>query len=232
MPGEEAHREARAEAAGAAGTLLGARARDAAEDQPVEAGARVEAEGACEARVDDGGDALDRERRLGDVRREEDAAAARRRGGERGVLGGAGKVAVEDADVEGLARRLHRLHGLPRPTNLEGARKEDEDVSSRAVRQGGPHGRRDAGIEGPRVDLVRMTDLHGEGAPGDADDRRRSALVREERGDGTRIEGGGGDEHQEVLAERCADLAEHREREVRVAAPLVELVEHHACNAW
>ncbi len=228
VPGEEAKREARAEAAGAAGALLGARARNAAEDQPVEAGARVEAEGAREARVDDRGDALDRERRFGDVRREDDAAVAGRRGCERGVLGGAGKVAVEDADVEGL---VHRLHGLARPADLEGAREEDEDVSSRALRQGGPHGRRDAGLEGPRVGLVRVPDLDGEGAPGDAHDRRRAARVREERGDGIRIERGGGDEKQEVLAEGRADLAEHREGEVRVAAPLVELVEHHARDA-
>ena len=222
--GEETDREAGAEAAGAAGPLLCARARDAAEDEPVEPGAGVEAEGPPEARVDDRRDPLDGEGGLGDVRRENDAAASVLRRRERRVLGGARKVAVEDADVEVGPEGLDHLS---RPADLGRAREKDEDVSGRALAKGRRDGRGDAYLQRSRVAVGGVPDLDRERAARDRDDGRRAVRVGEEPGDGPRVESGGSDDQEEVGAKRGADLSEHRETEVRVPAPLVELVEHH-----
>ena len=128
------------------------------------------------------------------------------------------------SSIDSTASRARRISKAPgRKTRTSPRGPSDE---------GGPHGRRDAGLERPRVG-VRPTcrTSTGKGRPGTLTTGRRTARVREERGDGARVERGGGDEKQEVLAEGRADLAEHREGEVRVAAPLVELVEHHARDA-
>ena len=125
--------------------------------------------------------------------------------------------------IASTATRARRISDAPgRKTSV---------VARRALDRGGPHSRSDAGLERPGVAVRRVPDLDREGAAGDTQDRRRAALVGEERGHRAGVERGGRDEDEQVLAERRADLAEHREGEVGVAASLVELVEHHAGDA-
>ena len=88
-----------------------------------------------------------------------------------------------------------------------------------------------ASLEGARVRVPLVTDLDRKGAAGNGDDGRGPPGVPEERGDGAGVESRGGDDEEEVLSERRADLPEHREGEVGVAAPLVKLVQHHAGDA-
>src|SRR5205814_425779 len=46
-----------------------------------------------------------------------------------------------------------------------------------------------------------------------------------------RIERRGHDDEHQVIADRLADFAEHRDRQIRVDAALVELIEDHAADA-
>jgi hypothetical protein len=70
---------ARLRAAGAAGALLGGGARDRRDNERLHRRARIETLGFLEARVDHVDDAVDRQRRLGDVGGEHDLARAGRR---------------------------------------------------------------------------------------------------------------------------------------------------------
>ena len=74
----EAEAGAGGDAAGAAGALAGGRARHRRHDQRLHAGARVVAVLLAEAGVDDVHDAVDRQRRLRDVRRQHHLAARAR----------------------------------------------------------------------------------------------------------------------------------------------------------
>ena len=223
--GEEPEREAGAEAPGASGPLVGARARDSTEEKPVEARTRVEPERSREAGVDDGADPVDRQRGLGDVRREDDAPAPLGRGRERRILRGEGEVAVKDPEVEARVERRDRLAS---PADLGRSGEEGEDVPRRRFGEGRRDGRSDPDLEGTGIGTGRVPHLDRERTARHGKDRGRALPVGEEPRDGLRVERCGGDEEEEVLAQSRPDLAEHREAEVGVAAPLVELVEHHA----
>src|SRR5258706_363979 len=108
------------------GALLRGGARDARELEAVETDGRVVAQDAREARVDDRGDAFDRDGGLGDVRREDDLAAVGGPGD--GVLLVGGEIAVEVEEREPLAIR-ERGQRLVRAPGLPDAREEREDVA-------------------------------------------------------------------------------------------------------
>jgi len=121
----EADAAAGREAARPPGALVGGGAADRLHAEHVDPVARVEPRDAREARVDHGGDALDRERGLGDVGREHDATA--RPGPERPLLCLERLVAVQRDDVE-RPRRGDRRERLGGAAHLGRARQEDEDV--------------------------------------------------------------------------------------------------------
>src|SRR6185503_20456864 len=87
-------------AARAACALLGRGSRDALRLEPAHAGHGIEEAAALEARVDDDGDAVDRQARLRDVRREHDLAASGPRRCERRVLVTGRELAVERQHVD------------------------------------------------------------------------------------------------------------------------------------
>ena len=91
-PGRRAPRAARA--------LLGRGARDALRLEPAHAADGIEDAAPLEAGVDDDAHAVDRDARLGDVRREHDLAAAGARRCERGILLAGLELAVERQQVD------------------------------------------------------------------------------------------------------------------------------------
>ncbi len=72
---------------------------------------------------------------------------------------------------------------------------------------------------------VQVTDAQGEQAALGADDR----AVAQKSGDRLGIEGGGHDDHTQVVAQTL-HLAQHRQRQIRVDRALVKLVEDHAAD--
>ena len=92
-------------AAGAARALLGRRARDALRLEPAHAADGIEHAAPLEPRIDDDAHAVDREARLGDVRREHDLAPARACRRERRVLLARRELAVQRQHVDVGAER-------------------------------------------------------------------------------------------------------------------------------
>ena len=116
----DAHGDARAGARGSARTLLQARERGGDRHQGRQRAPRVEARLARQARVHHDGHARNRQRRLGNRGRQDDAATARR--GQRPVLLGGAQLAVQRQHVHsGQAQRP--AHGL----DLAHARQEHEE---------------------------------------------------------------------------------------------------------
>ena len=92
-------------AAGAAGALLGGRARDALQFEPIHAARRIEQAAPLEPGVDDDAHAVDGQAGLGDVGGEHDLAAPGLRRLQRGVLLAGGKLAVQWQHVCRTRRR-------------------------------------------------------------------------------------------------------------------------------
>ena len=133
-------------AARAARALLGRGARDALRLEPAHAGDGIEDAAPLEPRVDDDAHAVDRQARLGDVRREHDLAAARARRRERRVLLAGRELAVERQQVDvGAERELFAQPPLD-AADLAGAGQEHEQVARR-VRERAMHGARDASVD-------------------------------------------------------------------------------------
>ena len=100
--------DARLDASGPAGALVGRVAADRHRRQPGHAGRRVEARRPGEPAVDDDAHALDGQRRLGDVGRQHDAPPARRRRRQGEVLLLDAQRSGERADVDVAADRLRQ----------------------------------------------------------------------------------------------------------------------------
>jgi hypothetical protein len=220
VPRPQAEGHSRRHAPRAAGALHDRRLRDPLEDDPVHADGGVVAHHARESRVDDGGDALDRHRRLRDVRREHDAAARALREG--GVLPLGRQVAVELDDVDARAREV-RDEGAGGP-DLADARQEREHVAGRrrercADRAGDLIG------HPPRVGTLEVPHLDRVQESGRLDD-----LGIEERGDGAGVDRGRHRDDPQVGPRVALDAAAHGEREIRGQRALVELVEHDSAD--
>jgi hypothetical protein len=205
-----------AEPAGAPPALRGGRAADRAKPQVVEARAGVEAQDARQARVDDGRHAVDRERRLRHVGREDDAAAGAR--AERPRLLVEWLVPVQRQHVHAGRTRERRERGGGAP-DLGGAGQEHQDVAIVLERR--PHRgryplRQRAALPG-RVPLDRDRVL----PPLGGHDRAAAQVG----GQGLGLERRRHDDEAQVGTHRLLQLADDREREVALQVALVELVE-------
>ena len=206
---------ARAHASGTARTLLGGVRRDAFQLEAVNPAAGVVAGDLVPSGIDDRRHARHGDRRLGDVRRDDDPPARRR--GKRGVLsvGVERTVQRHDIDVRAADPTLKIGH---RASDLWSARQEAQHV---AVGLANELDRR------VRHALAwRIGDLERVKASGHIDD----GTAGEERGDGARVERRRHDHDSQVVA-REPRLFRQRDRQVGVHAALVEFVEHNRAKA-
>ena len=203
------------------GPLVGGGPADPAEFESVEAAGRVVARVAGQAAVDHGRHALDGQRGLGDVGRQHDLASVA--GPNRRLLLLEREGTVERQDPDPLATGPGgQLAG--RPADLLDPRQEREHVAARGLgfdRPGDLDGQRLA-RRAPIGHLDRVR------PPLDPDDRRVAQELRDRPGVHRRRH----HDQDQVVADRLADLAEHRQGQVGVQAPLVELVEDHGADAF
>ena len=225
-PGRGAPRAARA--------LLCACLRDWLDAQRVESAQRVVAVDAREARVDHRAHAVDREARLRDIRRHDDAAAfrgvdrahrailllGRQRAVQRQHLGRDARARERDlrllAGAHDLVRARHEHEEMPRVIGLA-ARIRVEHALDRGA------------SEVPRRVARRpreMLDRDGIRAPLGED-----RLAREESLEPLRLERGARHDHAEVLAPRLLRELHEPERDIDRDRALVKLVEHDSAHA-
>ncbi len=197
------------QAPGAARALVGRVLRDAFGIQAVDRPIGIVPGHLVQAGVDDGRHAGHCQRRLGDVRRQDDAPV--RHGADRLVLFRRVERAVQRHDLDVLAAQTAR-HLRGRAPDLAGARQERQHLPAR-LRQHVGHG------VGQRLP-GRVRDLHGMHTARHVDDR----TVAEEGGHAGGIERRRHDDQAEVLAGEPG-LARERQTQVGVNRPLVELVE-------
>ena len=214
--GVQAQDEAGAGAACSTGALAGGGLADATDFEGGKACPGRGGGDACEAGVDDGGDAVDGDGGLGDVGGEDDLAT--RSGLDGAVLLGGCEVAVEWEEIDAEAMGDGRA-GVGGTADFCHAGKEDEGVSGGAW-DDGAEGVGDLCFEGGGgVGLV--LDGEREHASGGVQD----GAVAEEGGDGRGVEGGRHDEEFQVGARGVLEAAKQSEREIGVEVALVELVE-------
>ena len=157
------------------GALIGGRATDLFHEQSVNAAPWIEARDPREAAVDHDADAIDRERGLGDIRRDDRAAFFIMR--ERGVLLGWRQVAVQRQSNEAIAypRRADRRN---RSTDLVLSRHEDQDVAVGFGREPFQLIRREV----PNRIIIaanrfrHVLDVDGKSATGGSEDRTRCEI--------------------------------------------------------
>ena len=208
------------DAAAAALALVGRRARDRLDRQPLHLQARAVARDPREAGVDDEADARNRQRGLGDVRREHDAPRL------------ATLLPTEDLLLlGGREPRVQRQHLHARPqspgeqlcrvANLPLPREEREHVTV-------PLGEQLLDGVGERVEQLLVplwrpvADLDRIRAAGDLDDRRAAEVLAET----LRVDGRARDDQLEIRATR-QDAVQAAEQEVDVERALVRLVDDH-----
>ncbi len=211
----------RRDSTGAACALFGRGLRDAFELQTVEPHGRVQTADAPVAGIHDDRHPFDRDGGLRDVGGQDDAAT--RPGAQRGVLSIGREIAIQLEDVD--VRQASEL--LRGPADFADPRQEREQVSLGLERETLADEPGDGGFDGVRgrasvVDGDRME------APATLDDRSL-AEERLERGGFKRR--GHGDELQ-IGPGILAHPACEGERQVRVEASLVELVEHDRADAF
>ncbi len=204
---ESAH-DPRRDPSRASGALVRSIRRDALGLEAVDAALPVVPRHLVDAGVDDGGDAWHRERRLRDVRRDDDAAARRR--AQREILGLGVERAVQRHDLDVAPDT--RLQVRDRAANFSRARQKAEHLAvGRPKHFGGGVGDR---LSRRICDLERMpTSRHV--------DHRTFA---EEGRDGARVERCRHDDDAKIVAGEPG-LPRQRNREVGVDAALVELVD-------
>ena len=182
----------------------------------VQTGRRIVAEPLLEAAVDHGAHAGDRQRRLGDVRREDDLSA--RAVADGAILRLGVELAVERKNVD-LAE-CDVLEQRLRASDLTGAGKEREHVAlgvSHRAANAADHEIRDAAV----VLLFEVAYVDGVQAAVALDERR----VVQERTKRRGVERRGHHHDPKTGPDRLLHFAKEREREVRVDRPLVNLVE-------
>ena len=223
--GVEADAGARAHAAAAAHPLAGRSLGDLLDAQGLDAALGRVALDAREARIDDHADAGDGHGGLGDVSGQDNPP-------EGGALEDARLLAGREAGQEGEDLGARQVAAVEQGLGLADfalAGEEDEDVAG--VLAHGVDGVGDVAGEVVGVDAVGVFVLLGEHvaqpdgldgveAAGDGDDRG----VVEEGGEALGIEGGRGDDDQQVLAAR-EDALEQTQEEVDVQTALVRFVD-------
>ena len=229
--GVEADRDALRHAAAPPGTLVGRRLADRLDRKALDLGALAVAGDPGGAGVDDVADAGDRERGLGDVRREDDAASGV--GLEDPVLFGCGESGIERHHLRD--GKLHPVQGVGRVADLALPREEHEDVAAGTGMALGPElldRLADAGdhvalvvVRPVRVDEGPITNLDRIGPTGDLDDGCRGAVGGcEVPGEPLGVDRRRRDDDLEVGAPR-QELLEVAQDEVDVEAALVRLVD-------
>ncbi len=222
--------DARLGAPGSSRPLVGRVATDRHGRQPCHPGTGVEARRAGEPAVDDDADTLDRQRRLGDVRRQHDAAAAGRRRGQRHVLllqrQRAGQGAHVDVRADDGAQLIGGAHDLADP------RQEHEDIAGVAAQ-----GQHDRCRGGP---LEAVSALAGQPTHFDrmraalAGDDGRGTVDADQRGKPGRVGCGRHRHDAQVGPQRCR-LERERQAEIGRQVAFVDLVEdddRHAGEFW
>ena len=202
-------------------TLLRGVARNAHALEPVDSDRRVEARNARQATVDHGGDALDRDRSLGDVGREHDAPLALDTE-QRSVLGLGRKVA-EELSHERTARGRTALQALLGSPDLSHAGQEHQHVARHLVE-------RDA-HRPVHVILERFARVRGEVTYVDRKETSLAldAYARLEKTRGLlHVQRRRHHDQSEIGTHLALHAPRHRERQVGREAAFVELVEHDA----
>ncbi len=209
--GIEANARSGPEASAAACALARRGLRDGLDLETLDLRAVDVARDAREARVDDGADAGDRDGRLGDVRREDDAAAGREAEG--APLLGGGERREKGDEVESRAEA--RFEVRERLADVALAGEEDEDVA----RVGEfAHGVGHGGGQVVRVRRRTVADVDREEPAGDVHDGGV-----EERGELRGVHRRGRDDDLEVAAAR-EEAREDAEEEIDVEGAFVRLV--------
>ena len=210
-------------AAGASGALLGGVARDALGLEAVEAGGGIQAQHLVQARVDDFRDALDGERGLGQIRRQDDLAPGER--AQRPVLRRRVERAVERQDKGAGRQPLGATQLFFELADLRRAGEEAEQVP--AGRSAGLRRRRERGADRrQRRELRRVAHHDGMEPPRRLHDRTAAQVI----GDARRIEGGR-HHHQPQVVPRPQRFARQRQGQVGVHGALVELVQDDGLEA-
>ena len=214
----EAKRAPRAGATGAAGALGRRRLADLGERERRQAGPGRVRRLPREARIDDRGDAFDRDRRLGHVRRQDDLPPLA--GTDRPRLILERHLAVqrqhrEAADAGQLGER-----GLG-PPDLARAGQEDQQIAVLVVPEDAADGARDLRGERPIVVMGQMLDGDVEHPPLAAD-----GLAAQKIRDRIRVERRGHRHDRQIGTIGLAQPAQPRQRQVGRDVALVQLVEH------
>ena len=213
-------------AARTAGPLVGRRLRDRHEFEPRQARARRDPRLPGQPRIDHGGDAGNRQRRLGHVRGQDHLAAAD----------------VVEHPILSLGRQvaIERQHGMPLPlaelpdglltaTDLAHAGQEHEHVP-RALLEGRGHRLGHEHLEVAAVAVAEIADGDRKHPPLGMDHGARccpAPLPRaEQSGHGLGREGGAHHDHAEIRPHRLPQPHEQAEHEIQLQAALVKLVEH------
>ena len=228
--GPEPQAASRSQPAGSTGPLGGRRATDLAQFQAVEPTGRVVRGEPGQAAVDDGAHALDGQRGLGDVGREDDLAPIRRLQGP--VLFVARQAPMQRQDEQILTDR-DRFQPASGAADLLHARQKDKDVSAgnlggfqgQGVLHGATHflGQRRAN-RGRR----EIGDFHRKGPP--LGPQRRATAQK--RGDRPGIERCGHDHDTQILAHGGLHLSKQGQSQVGGKTAFVELVEDDRAHAF
>ena len=230
----QAQIQARTQAAGATRPLAHALHGDVRQLQAIEANAGIEGWDARESRVHDSADAVQGDRGLGQVRRQDDApriaGLALLEGGVL-VVGTHGAVQAQDAHAGALVCK--RAQGCLGIANLAHTGQEDEYIGPaeiRAVTQALAqvrHAAHDllADLLAPERRLVQG--LHREHAPLGLEHLRLAQELPHRGG----VQGRGQDDDLQVLADLALHAPRQGQGQVAVEVPLVELIEHDATDA-
>jgi hypothetical protein len=215
-------------ATGAAGALGGGGFADAGELKLVDAALGVVTGDASEAAVDDGSDAVDRERGLSDVGGEDDFAAA---GGLKDAglfLGSEIAVQREQEEIFTMSQRIEAIHDTK---DLTDAREEDQDIAGifrliEYIGEGINHAFGKSIIQPLNLGGA-IGDVHGKGASFGADNGAAPEKLR----DGRCVQRRGHDDEHQVFADGLLNLAKQGDSHVGMKAALVKLVKKHGTDA-
>mmetsp|Transcript_37897 Transcript_37897/g.108999 ORF Transcript_37897/g.108999 Transcript_37897/m.108999 type:complete len:414 (-) Transcript_37897:906-2147(-) len=211
--------------AGAPCALIGGSLRTWHHNERLHPGARIEGVLLAESWVDHVHDVVDRDRRLGDVRRKHHLPCALRGGledlrlhvrGERRVDGQNEELANSGAQATGLV--ADRIDGL---LDLLLSREEDQNVARALGEVNLQHGD-DASFEVVRLGGLRVVNADGVPPARDVEDRGVVEEFRELLG----VKGGGRDDELQVVAE-ARHVLDQPEQHVGVQGSLVRLVDQH-----
>eukprot|EP00982_Pelagococcus_subviridis_P007730 30718-Pelagococcus_subviridis.AAC.3 len=210
---------------GSSSALQRARLRRRRDHERLHPGPWVVALLLAEPRVDDVLDAVDRERRLRDVRGEHHLSAALRRRVEDLRLQIRRQRRVDGRDDELGDLASHGPHPVPdhllRGLDLFLAGEKHQDVPRR-LRDVNLQHRDHRGVEVVRLRLPRVQDVHRVPPTGNAEDGREVKVLAEL----FRVQRRGGDEELNLRPEP-RDVLHQSEQHVRVQRALVRFVHHH-----